>query len=89
VASCVPGIVKTFAVCADALSQPPTRPTLYKGYRFPQEIISRRVSLYYRFGVSLREVSAETPVRGGREPLQRLPPHGANNLTTPLAGCIC
>src|ERR1700736_6125172 len=52
------GIVKRFAVCSDvAMSQPSTRPTLYKGYRFPAEIISRCVWLYYRFGVSLRDVS--------------------------------
>jgi putative transposase len=30
---------------------------LYKGYRFPPEIISHCVWLYYRFGVSLRDVS--------------------------------
>jgi hypothetical protein len=42
------GIVKTFAVCCDAaMSQPSTRPTLYKGYRFPPEIISRCVWFYY------------------------------------------
>ncbi len=42
------GVVKTFAVCSDAaMSQPSTRPTLYKGYRFPPEIISRCVWLYY------------------------------------------
>jgi transposase-like protein len=39
------------------MSQPSTRPPLYKGYRFPPEIISRCVWLYYRFGVSLRDVS--------------------------------
>jgi len=45
------GIVKTFAVCIDAgMSQPSTRPTLYKGYRLPPEIIRRGVWLYYRFG---------------------------------------
>ena len=47
------GIVKTLAVCSDAtMAQLSTRPTLYKGYRFPPEIISRCVWLYYRFGVS-------------------------------------
>ena len=35
------------------MSQPSTRPPLYKGDRFPPEIISRCVRLYYRFGVSL------------------------------------
>jgi putative transposase len=56
--SSVRGIVKTFAVCSDAaMSQPSTRATLYKGNRFPPEIISYCVWLYYRFGVSLRDVS--------------------------------
>ena len=59
------GIVKTFAVCSDAaMSQPSTRPTLYKGYRFPPEIISHCVWLYYRFGVSLRDVSELMLARG-------------------------
>jgi len=39
------------------MSQPSIRPPLYKSYRFPAEIISRCVGLYYRFGVSLRDVS--------------------------------
>ena len=39
------------------MSQPLNRRPLYKGYRFPAEIISRCVWLYYRFGVSLRDVS--------------------------------
>jgi hypothetical protein len=39
------GIVKMFAVCSDAaMSQPSTRPTLYKSDRFPAEIVSRCVS---------------------------------------------
>jgi putative transposase len=46
------------------MSQPPTRPTLYKGYRFPPEIISRCVWLYHRFGVSLRDVSELMLARG-------------------------
>src|SRR4030095_15467752 len=59
------GIVKTFAVCSDAaMSQPSTRPPLYKGYRFPPEIIGRCVWLYYRFGVSLRDVSELMLARG-------------------------
>jgi hypothetical protein len=52
-------------VCSDAaMSQPSTRPTLYKGYRFPPEIISRCVWLYYRFDVSLRDVSELMLARG-------------------------
>jgi putative transposase len=46
------------------MSQPSSRPTLYKGYRFPREIISRCVWLYYRFGVSLRDVSELMLARG-------------------------
>ena len=39
-------------------------PTLYKGYRFPPAIISYCVWLYYRFGVSLRDVSELMLARG-------------------------
>jgi len=61
----IDGIIKTFAVCSDAaMSQSSTRPTLYKGYRFPPEIISRCVWLYSRFGVSLRDVSELMLARG-------------------------
>jgi putative transposase len=59
------GIVNSFAVCSDAsMSQGSLRPALYKGYRFPPEIISRCVWLYYRFGVSLRDVSELMLARG-------------------------
>src|SRR5262249_33095934 len=59
------GIVKTFAVYFDvAMSQPSTRPTIYRGYRFSPETISRCVWLYYRFGVSLRDVSELMLARG-------------------------
>src|SRR5215467_13646800 len=58
------GIVKTLAVCSNAMSEPSARATLYKGYRFPPEIISRCVWLYYRFGVSLRDVSELMLARG-------------------------
>jgi hypothetical protein len=58
-------IVKTFAVCSDAaIAQPSTRPALYKGSRFPPEIICRCVWLYYRFGVKLRDVSELMLARG-------------------------
>jgi len=40
------------------------RPPLYKGYRFPPEVISRCVRLYYPFGVSLRDVSELMLARG-------------------------
>ncbi len=46
------------------MSQPSTRPLLYKGYRFPPEIISHCVWLYYRFGVSLPDVSEMMLARG-------------------------
>ena len=46
------------------MSQPSTRPPLYKGYRFPPAIISHCVWLYFRFGVSLRDVSELMLARG-------------------------
>jgi hypothetical protein len=59
------GIVKTLVVCSDAtMSQPSTRPALYKGYRFPPAIISYCVWIYFRFGVSLRDVSELMLARG-------------------------
>jgi len=60
------------------MSQPSNRATIYKGYRFPPEIISRCVWLYYRFGVSLRDVSelmlAEGEWVGQGHVRQSLPP---------------
>src|SRR5215470_2026183 len=46
------------------MSQTLTRPPLYKGFRFPPEIISHGVWLYYRFGVSLRDLSDLLLARG-------------------------
>jgi transposase-like protein len=47
------------------MSQPSLpRPLLYKGYRFPPEIISHCVWLHYRFGVSLCDVWELTLARG-------------------------
>jgi putative transposase len=46
------------------MSQPSARPLLYKGYRFPPEIIGHGVWLYYRFSVSLRDVSELMLARG-------------------------
>jgi hypothetical protein len=46
------------------MSQTLSRPPLYKGFRFPPEIISHGVWLYYRFGVSLRDVSELLLARG-------------------------
>jgi hypothetical protein len=59
------GIVKTLVVWSHAaMSQTLPRPPLYKGFRFPPEIISQGVWLYYRFGVSLRDVSELLLARG-------------------------
>jgi hypothetical protein len=46
------------------MSQSSPRPPLHKGYRFPPEIISHCVWLYYRFGLSLRDVSEMMLARG-------------------------
>ena len=59
------GIVKTSLVYSDAaMFQSSPRPPLYRGYRFPPEIMSHCVWLYYRFGVSLRDVSELMLARG-------------------------
>ena len=59
------GIVETLAVCSDAaMSRPSIRPSLHTGYRLPPELISHGVCLYYRFGVSLRDVSEMMLARG-------------------------
>jgi hypothetical protein len=54
-----------------AMSQPATRTPLYKGDRFPPDIISHAVWLYYRFAVSLRDVSELLLARGIRTNLSR------------------
>jgi putative transposase len=36
----------------------------YRGYRFPEEIISQCVWLYFNFAVSLREVELVMAYRG-------------------------
>ena len=51
-------------------SQPPS----YRGYRFPTEIISRAVWLYYRFGLSVRDVAdllAERGITGTYEAIRQ------------------
>jgi hypothetical protein len=59
------GIVKTLVVCFDAaMSQPSTCSPLYRGYRFPPEVITWCVWLYYRFSLSLRDVSDVMLARG-------------------------
>src|SRR6476660_1896430 len=46
----------------------------YKGHRYPVEIISHRVWLYYRFALSLRDISEMMLERGGRSfPRDRAP----------------
>lgn len=42
----------------------PARDPLYRGYRFPAEIISYAVWLYYRFALSHRDVEELLAVRG-------------------------
>ena len=38
--------------------------SLYRGHRFPREIISHSVWLYFRFGVSYRDVEEIMAARG-------------------------
>ncbi len=42
----------------------PTTATSYKGHRFPHEIISHAVWLYYRFSLSYRDVEELLAERG-------------------------
>ena len=47
------------------MSQPAApEPPSYRGYRYPAEIISHAVWLYFRFGVSLRDVEELLAERG-------------------------
>jgi len=41
-----------------------TPPSLYKGFRFPQEIIAHAVWLYFRFSLSYRDVEELLAERG-------------------------
>ncbi|WP_040449036.1 IS6 family transposase, partial [Ktedonobacter racemifer] len=41
-----------------------TRPSLYKGYRFPSEIISHCIWLYFRFSLSFRDIEEIMAERG-------------------------
>ena len=41
-----------------------TQPSSYRGYRFPAEIISHAVWLYYRFGLSFRDTEDLLAQRG-------------------------
>ena len=71
----------------------PTRPN-YAGHRFPPEIISYAVWLYFRFPLSLRmvdeilaargiTVSHETVRQWARKSARRLPPRSAAGCPVP------
>jgi putative transposase len=45
---------------------PPADPERYKNHRFPGEIISHGVWLYYRFSLSYRDVEEMMFARGDR-----------------------
>ena len=51
---------------ASAAPAAPCRDPLYRGYRFPAEIISYAVWLYYRFALSHRDVEELLAERGVR-----------------------
>lgn len=42
----------------------PERPNLYRGYRFPREVIVHAVRLYLRFALRFRDVEAVLADRG-------------------------
>ena len=49
---------------ASASTAAPARDPLYRGYRFPAEIISHAVWLYYRFALSHRDIEELLAARG-------------------------
>jgi len=52
----------------------PERPNLYRGYRFPREVIAHAVRLYLRFTLSYRDVEellAERGITVGYETVRR------------------
>ena len=52
---------------------------LYRGYRFPAEIVSHAVWLYYRFAPSFRDVEDLRAERGRYGPSRQLPRSSAAN----------
>jgi putative transposase len=48
------------------LVETPAAPSLYKGHRYPAEIISHGVWLYYRFSLSYRDIEELMLARGVR-----------------------
>ena len=46
------------------LTSPPTDATLYRGHRFPTDVIAHAVWLYFRFSLSLRDVEELMAERG-------------------------
>ena len=51
-------------LCDTRRMQTTTTPTPYKGFRFPKEIISHAVWLYFRFSLSFRDVEERLAERG-------------------------
>ena len=52
------------SLCDDGGMTTPAPPALYKGYRFPAEIIGHCVWLYFRFSLSYRDVEEMMAARG-------------------------
>ncbi len=51
-------------MCASTAAPTSARDPLYRGYRFPAEIISHAVWLYFRFALSHRDVEELLAERG-------------------------
>ena len=52
------------ARCQPSCQPPPSELPSYRGYRYPAEIISHAVWLYFRFSLSLRDVEELLAERG-------------------------
>jgi len=64
---------------------------IYRGYRFPPEIIQRAVWLYYRFTLSLRDVEELLAERGIDDPSMGHPVRAGNrsgSAITPASAAL-
>ncbi len=57
--------------------------SLYRGHRFPSEIISRAVWLYHRFALSLRDVEDLLAERGVIVSYETIPGVSSSDRNTP------
>jgi hypothetical protein len=65
----------------------PTESPSYRGYRYPAEVISYTVWLYYRFSLSLRDVEELLAERGVTSRTRRSAPGAPSSAQAMLRDC--